>query len=59
MEWEGGNACKRETAGGRINRFQCLGADDNRRGKLNDSSLSYWLDGILLMGTGNVREEMG
>ena len=59
MEWEGGNACKRETAEGRINRFQCLGADDNRRGKLNDSSLSYWLDGILLMGTGNVREEMG
>lgn len=59
MGWEGGNACKRETSGGRINRFQCLGADDNRRGKLNDSSPSYWLHGILLTRPGNVREEMG
>lgn len=59
MEWEGGNACKRETSGGRINRSQSPDADDNRRGKLNDSSLSDWIDGILLMGTGNVREEIG
>lgn len=54
-----GMACKRVTSGGRINRFRCQDTENNKRGKFNDSSLSDWIDGILLLGTGNVREEMG